>query len=156
MEIPTFVLRSVRKGVNAWRGSFAMIALDSVWNPISVRKSVEETKSGTLVWSVKVCSLSTNWLLETCSEQSCFNQEPACIACFTGEDCCLSAQCVCKDGLYRNHKGFCVELDRCPNRPKCGENEEWTECGNQCTESACCPVNSKCSEPICAQEIIKN
>lgn len=97
----------------------------------------------------------------TCSEPSCYQHEIACIDCmpdYIGSDiteCCIGQRCVCKDGLYRNDKGRCVELDSCNKRPKCEDNEEWTECGNTCREGACCPVGIfKCSMPMCAEECV--
>ncbi|CAL2045120.1 unnamed protein product [Caenorhabditis brenneri] len=57
---------------------------------------------------------------------------------------CVPNVCQCAPGFVRNSQKACVELSQCSDeKPKCGVNEEFYECGTHC-EPTCEKPNPPC------------
>ncbi|XGW04393.1 hypothetical protein V3C99_015511 [Haemonchus contortus] len=83
-------------------------------------------------------------------EGKCENIGKGPIAC---PEICAPPACACREGLYRNAAGRCVNANSCPSR--CSDNEVLNQCGKRC-EGTCanrgrpivCPAI--CDPPACA------
>merc|ERR1711935_881165 len=93
------------------------------------------------------CPANEHWDTcgSSCKEDKCVKNDEMCA------DVCQE-RCQCNDGLVRDERtGSCVGPFEC-DIPSCDDNEEWTACGNKCKELDCCPINAKCSQPVCTEE----
>ncbi|EFP07085.1 hypothetical protein CRE_12826 [Caenorhabditis remanei] len=85
-----------------------------------------------------------NEVFKTCGtacESTCENPNASSGPCI---EVCISNVCQCAPGFVRNSSGACVKYSQCSEpTPKCGENEEFKECGTHC-EPTCKEPNPAC------------